>query len=156
MVQQGKPGHVVRLGQRWLRNHARAGVRSAVLEQIGLALVELHRPEQALPVLAEAQRLGGLTTPDALATYGDVVSQAKQRDQAVALYRKSLSLNPSRDLAAWDHVQIARNFRDARKPDQARLALEALDTEDQPLFRRVAAVLEQDLAVSRKVERTRP
>jgi tetratricopeptide (TPR) repeat protein len=156
MAQQGKPGHVVRLGQRWLRNHARAGVRSAVLEQIGLALVERHRPEQALPVLAEAQRLGGLTTPDALATYGDVVSQAKQRDQAVALYRKSLSLNPSRDLAAWDHVQIARNFRDARKPDQARLALEALDTEDQPLFRRVAAVLEQDLAVSRKVERTRP
>ena len=156
MAQQGKHSHVVRLGKRWLRNHPRTEVRNAVLEKIGLALVELHRPEEALPVLAEAHRLGGLTTPDALATYGDVVSKAKRRDQAVALYRKSLSLNPSRELAAWDHVQIARNFRDARKPDQARVALEALDTEDQPLFRRVAAVLERDLEGSVTAKRTRP
>lgn len=156
MAHQGKHSHVIRLGQRWLQNHSRAGVRSEVLEHIGLALVDLHRAEEALPVLAEAHRLGGLTTSEALATYGDVVSKGKRQDQAVALYRKSLSLNPSRDLAAWDHVQIARSFRDARKPDQARAALEALDTEDQPLFRRIAAALEQDLNVSRMRERTRP
>jgi TolA-binding protein len=155
MAQQGKQNHVVRLGRRWLPNHPRSNARSTVFEQIGLALVDLHRPEEALPAFAEADRLGGLVTPDALATYGDVVSTANRGEQAVALYRKSLSLNPSRDLAAWDHVQIARNFRDARKPDQARVALQALNTEDQPLFRRVAAALEQDLDVSRTSERPR-
>jgi hypothetical protein len=74
----------------------------------------------------------------------------------VALYRKSLSLNPSRDVAAWDRMQIARNFRDARQPHQARVALEALDTEEQPLFRRVAAVLAQDLRVRSTKERASP
>jgi TolA-binding protein len=148
MVQQGKHAHVVRLGHRWLRNHLRADVRKDVLAHIGLALVDLHRPAEALTMLEEANRLGGLATPDVFATYGDLVSKAKHSDQAVALYRKSLSLNPSREVAAWDRMQIVRLYRDARKPDQARAALEALEAEDQPLYRRAAAVLAQDLQAS--------
>ena len=156
LSRQGKHGHVVRLGQRWLRNHPQAEVRNEVLEAIGLALVDLHRPDDALPVLEEAHRLGGLMTPDALATYGDLVSRAKRREQAVALYRRSLSLNPSRDVAAWDRMQIARNFREARKPDQARTAFEALGVDDQPLFRRIAAVLEEELPPPSAKKRNRP
>ncbi|HEX2055751.1 MAG TPA: tetratricopeptide repeat protein [Nitrospiraceae bacterium] len=156
MAQQGKHIQVVRLGQRWLRHHPRADARKAVIAAIGMALVDLHRPNEALPVLEQAHRLGGLATPDAMTTYGDLATRAKRREEAVALYRKSLTLNPSRDVAAWDRMQIARNFRDARKPDQARAVLEGFGTDDEPLFRRVAAVLEQDLSFPSVVERTRP
>jgi TolA-binding protein len=155
MAQQGKHAHVVRLGRRWLQNHPRADVRKNVLAHIGLALVDLHRPADALPVLEEANRLGGLGTPDALATYGDLVSKAKRSEQAVALYRKSLSLNPSREVAAWDRMQIVRLYREARKPDQARLAMEALMAEDQSLYRRAAVVFARDLQAS-TIERSSP
>jgi len=156
MAQQGKHTQVVRLGQRWLRHHPRADARKDVMAAIGMALVDLHRPNEALPVLEQAHRLGGLVTPDAVTTYGDLATNAKRHEEAVALYRKSLTLNPGRDVAAWDRMQIARNLREARKPAQARAVLEGFGTEDEPLFRRVAAVLEQNLTVPSAMERTRP
>ena len=156
MAQQGNHNNIVRLGRRWLVNHPRTEVRKEVLARIGMALVDLKRPDEALRTLEEADRLGGLLSPEALATYGDLSSKAKRHRQAVALYSRSLALNPNRDLAAWDQVQMARNLREVGRSDQARAILERLSADDQPVFRRAAMVLGQDLPRLSKMEGNRP
>jgi tetratricopeptide (TPR) repeat protein len=123
---------------------------------MGMALVDLKQPDEALRTLEEADRLGGLLSPEALATYGDLLSKAKRHRQAVALYGRSLALKPNRDLAAWDQVQMARNLREAGRSDQARAILERLSADDQPVFRRAAIVLGQDLPRLSKMEGNRP
>ena len=91
-----------------------------------------------------------------MVAYADLLSQATRHEDAVAMYRKSLAASPHPDVAAWEQVQIARNFRDGRKVNEARSALVALAVGDEPLFRRVAAVLERDLDASSNMKRKRP
>jgi tetratricopeptide (TPR) repeat protein len=121
-----------------------------------MALLELQRPDEARRVLEEAHRLGGLATAELLATYGDLLSKANRHQQAIALYRQSLTAGPDRELAGWEQVQIGRNFRDARQIEQARASLEQLSAEEHPLLWRVAMALAGDLRRSPKVERSRP
>jgi tetratricopeptide (TPR) repeat protein len=155
MAQQGNHNAIVRLGRRWLVNHPRNEARKDVLASMGMALVDLKRLDEALHALEEAERLGGLLSPEALVMYGDLLSQAQRHQQAVAVYRKSLAVNPTRDLAAWSQVQIARNLREAGQSEQARAILEHLSAGDQHLFRRAAIVLGQNLPRLSKKERVR-
>jgi TolA-binding protein len=156
MSRQGAQKGVVRIGRQWLRTHVRDEARKHVLAKIGMALLELQRPDEARRVLEEAHRLGGLATAELLATYGDLLSKANRHQQAIALYRQSLTAGPDRELAGWEQVQIGRNFRDARQIEQARASLEKLSEEEHPLLWRVAMALAGDLRRSPKVERSRP
>jgi TolA-binding protein len=156
MSRQGAQKGVVRIGRQWLRTHVRDESRKHVLAKIGMALLELQRPDEARRVLEEAHRLGGLATAELLATYGDLLSKANRHQQAIALYRQSLTAGPDRELAGWEQVQIGRNFRDARQIEQARASLEKLSEEEHPLLWRVAMALAGDLRRSPKVERSRP
>ena len=156
MSRQGAHKSVVRIGRQWLRTHLRDEGRKHVLAKIGMALMDLQRPDEAGRILEEAHRLGGLETPELLAMYGDLLSKANRHQQAIALYRQSLTVGPDRELAGWEQVQIGRNFREARRLDQARVSLERLSAEEQPLFQRVATALAQDLRHTSKAERIRP
>ena len=156
MSQQGAYNSLLRVGQQWLRTHPRDEARKHVLARMGATLIELQRPDRARRVLEEAHRLGGLGSPELLAAYGDLLSKAKLSQQAVALYRQSLTVEPTRELAGWDQLQIGRNFRESRRIDQAKAALEQLRPEEHPLLHRVATVLAEDLRRTSKTERPRP
>ncbi|MGE3814336.1 MAG: tetratricopeptide repeat protein [Nitrospiraceae bacterium] len=156
MSRQGAQKSVVRVGRQWLRTHGRDDARKHVLAQIGMALMELQRPDEARRALEEAYRLGGLTTAELLARYGDLLTKANRHQQAIALYRQSLAAGPDRELAGWEQVQIGRNFRDARRPEQARASLAEISAEENPLLWRVATALAEDLGRTSQVERSRP
>ncbi|MGH7256817.1 MAG: tetratricopeptide repeat protein, partial [Nitrospiraceae bacterium] len=145
LSQQGEAVSVVRVGRQWLINHPKDTASKLVLAKVGIALAGLKRPEETFRALDTSHTLGGLRQSDELTTYADLLSKRQRHEEAVSIYRKAQSSKPSRDLAAWIQVQIARNLRESRKPDQARVVLEGVSMDDSPLFRRVATVLESDL-----------
>jgi tetratricopeptide (TPR) repeat protein len=156
MSEQRDYHSVLRLGRQWLQKHPREESRKRIIAKMGMALMALHRPEEARHLLGEAHRLGGLTTAEELTTYGDLLTKVQLHEQAVALYRQSLAVKPDADVAAWDHVQIGRNFRAAQRLAQARAAWSEIGPNDHPLFQRIAAALQQDLPQAVSGERSRP
>ena len=146
----------MRAGRQWLTNHPKDTSSKLVLAKVGIALAGLKRPEEAFRVLDAAHTLGGLRSPEELTSYADLLSKRQRHEEAVSIYRKAQSTKPSRDLAAWIQVQIARNLRETRKPDQARAVLEGVSMDDSPLLRRVATVLESDLRPLAQAQGGRP
>lgn len=144
---QGEITAAVRIGTQWLEHHADHSARKTVLPQLGLALAAAEQYQEAVARLAQADSLGGLTTTEQLAAYGDILSRLKQYDRAIEVYERIVSAHPGGFLEHWAKLQLGRHWSSLGKHDRARSVLASLSQDQDSLAPRIASVLTQGLSL---------
>ena len=143
---EGNVAGLIKLGRQWLEHHPRHPDRMLIQLKMADALGLAKQYGEASSVYDNIVK-GGMELPGAdVMRHADALAHLNRQGPALALYKQALVAGLSPEQETWAQFQIIQLARNTKRQDLAQGGLRSLIVSNDSLVRRMAAVLQTDLA----------